>query len=177
MTWSGVAARRERSPGLLVSAGAGRGSQTLSGVTSRLTCLFSCRTSLAGALGAQRPAGLCPLLSGGAHTTLASGPQNPQDDKVSTPAPHPPHGRWHRARAGTHSVPPPLQKWCYPAHAWASDPGLLQVLLALTQEYAALGTTNHPSQESAAKVSVGARSGGIALPAWPHPQPCLSVDR
>ncbi|XP_036171707.1 uncharacterized protein LOC118659597 [Myotis myotis] len=82
------------------------------------------RTSLAGALGAQRPAGLCPLLSGGAHTTLASGPQNPQDDK----------------------------KWCYPAHAWASDPGLLQVLLALTQEYAALGTTNHPSQESAAKV-------------------------
>ncbi|EPQ20056.1 hypothetical protein D623_10008840 [Myotis brandtii] len=75
-------------------------------------------------LGAQRPAGLCPLLSGGAHTTPASGPQNPQDDK----------------------------KWCYPAHAWASDPGLLQVLLALTQEYAALGTTNHPSQESAAKV-------------------------
>ncbi|KAK1335325.1 hypothetical protein QTO34_003111 [Cnephaeus nilssonii] len=52
----------------------------------------------------------------GAHTTLPSGPQNPPDDK----------------------------KWCYPAHAWASDPGLLQVLLALTREYAALGTTTQP---------------------------------
>ncbi|XP_032215811.1 uncharacterized protein LOC116599986 [Mustela erminea] len=29
------------------------------------------------------------------------------------------------------------QKWCYPAHAWALEPGLLQVLLALTQEHAA----------------------------------------
>ncbi|XP_044116292.1 uncharacterized protein LOC122913718 [Neovison vison] len=29
------------------------------------------------------------------------------------------------------------RKWCYPAHAWALEPGLLQVLLALTREHAA----------------------------------------
>lgn len=62
MTWSGVTARRERRrPASLVSAGAGRGSQTRGGVTSRLTCLFSCRPSLAGAVGSGAPAGLYPF--------------------------------------------------------------------------------------------------------------------
>lgn len=60
------------------------------------------------------------------------------------PAPSPRTGGGTGPGLATHSVPPPLQKWCYPAHAWASDPGLLQVLLALTQEYAALGTTTPP---------------------------------
>ncbi|XP_057586101.1 uncharacterized protein LOC130850514 [Hippopotamus amphibius kiboko] len=43
-------------------------------------------------------------------------PQNPQEDK----------------------------KWCYPAHAWASEPGLLQVFLALTREYAAFWNHDSP---------------------------------
>eukprot|EP00069_Balaena_mysticetus_P005839 bmy_05023T0 len=37
------------------------------------------------------------------HYCCSLDPQNPQDDK----------------------------KWCYPAHAWALEPGLLQVFLAL----------------------------------------------
>ncbi|XP_036718494.1 uncharacterized protein LOC118900234 isoform X2 [Balaenoptera musculus] len=50
------------------------------------------------------------------HYCCSLDPQNPQDDK----------------------------KWCYPAHAWALEPGLLQVFLALTKNMLHSGTTTHP---------------------------------
>lgn len=86
---------------------------TWSGVTVRMdVTVSSLPEHLWLAPGALRhPAGLCSFtfLKESTHYCCSLDPKNPQDDK----------------------------KWCYPAHAWALEPGLLQVPLALTQEYAA----------------------------------------
>ncbi|TEA11801.1 hypothetical protein DBR06_SOUSAS6910308, partial [Sousa chinensis] len=51
-------------------------------------------------------------------------------------------------RAG-HSFCPDPQKWCYPAHAWALEPGLLQVFLALTENMLHLEPLHTLTQEPA----------------------------
>lgn len=86
----------------------------------------------------RHPAGLCSFtfLKESTHYCCSLDPKNPQDDKVRCP-PCCTRGGGHGAKELGRSLSPDPQKWCYPAHAWALEPGLLQVPLALTQEYAA----------------------------------------
>ncbi|XP_035885927.1 proline-rich protein 2-like [Phyllostomus discolor] len=94
-------------------------------------------TAPAGPQGRRQGVGTGDTVSGGAETVRAGGAAGPPRAERAL----------REGEAGDEKGLPNPQddkRWCCPAHAWALDPGLLQVPLALTQEYAAHRTTTPP---------------------------------